>query len=249
MLLSGVTAAACAAPAPAAKVSYRFDDLTFPTTGPGIKAGENAALIYSASNVPSGGKLVIQRGTTSGKSTKWATVLNLPRQSLGRATLTTPLFGRNTYRIAALDKAGKLLASAAHTLDVYHQVLFSDMIGQPERRQPIGSTGASFDYDFRGEVYVGNTTCRLITDIEAYNAGPSDRVLTVSHRLKDNFSTPMRSLVPVTQGRNLTNLYYPKGLPLTIGEDFDVNILDNDLYGATVYAQGAALCFTANGQF
>jgi hypothetical protein len=47
---------------------------------------------------------------------------------------------------------------------------------------------------------------------------------------------------------NIRTLFYD-GQSITPGEDLDLHVLDNDIYGSTVYGNGSAMCLTDTGEF
>lgn len=239
------TATACTVP-PSPTITWGFTNLPLAAPAPGVFAGDNASLTYTASNVPAGGQILLQKAGISNGALKWSNIEPLNRVHVGVATLPRPPLGRNTYRLAVTDAKGKLVASANHTLDVYDEFTFSQLTDRQEHTVliPLGGGGTfPFKYVFQAEIFIEHTSCRMLNEVQLYTNGNLGRTLRVSDTVAGK--TKVEDLLADANG-SISSI---TGHPLTIGEDLDLLVLDNNTLGDTAYGNGKATCFTDTGEF
>jgi hypothetical protein len=245
-IVTGV-ASACGptpTPPPAAKADFSFEALTLKAPGAGINFFENASISYSASNVPKDATIVLQLETITGKAISWTAALNLPRQPLGRGVLQRPPFGRDTYRIAVLDHAGKVLTAKAHTLDVYEHFSLGLLTNRPRQFTPFPKfpNEPPFRYYFQDAIHFPRTSCRTLNEMEIYNKDVSSRLFQVVERQPGGKTRTENHIID--PGVTL----FGTG-PIQPGDDLDLHVADNDDFGLTMFVQGNAVCFTGNGNY
>jgi hypothetical protein len=242
--------AACTAPPPPKppKVSWAFGKLQFAAPSAGITQGADAKFTYTASGVPKGGHIVLQKGTLSGGAIRWSKVSELQVSPVGSATIVQPPFGRNSFRLAVLDSKGKTLTSASHGLDVYRKFTFSQLTTRPEQTTTF-TNGVPFKYVFKAEIFLENTSCGALTSVQLFNRSPRSREFEVT-RIVGGKPKSEITVLQANPGFAFSNILYSnKSLLITPGTDLDLRILDNDIYGSNVYGNGTALCLTDSGSF
>jgi hypothetical protein len=241
--------AACTAPPKPAppKISWGFSGLS-KSLGSGVFAGQSANFNYRASGVPRGGHIVLQKGALSGGGIRWSRVSELQVSPLGSGTILRPPFGRNTYRLAVLDSKGKALTGVAHGLDVYKSFTLSELTSRAEQ-QVAGSGGFIFKYIFTAAVVFENTSCRTIF-VDVFNKDSnSPRKIELAEAISGKSKTTTYNITANPSGNGVRLLFGKPGRTLSLGQDFDLHVLDNANYPTRVYGNGDAFCLTDTGEF
>ncbi|MCW2547951.1 MAG: hypothetical protein JWN96_2411 [Mycobacterium sp.] len=234
-------------PPPPPKISAAFGKLTYAAPGPGIGSGQNANFTYKASGVPSGGSIFLQKASLSGATIRWSNVSQLDVIPLGSGTIIRPAFGRNAYRVGVFDAHGKGLTSAPLALDVYKRFTFAELTTRPVQTVKFGS-GLDFKYVFQAEIFLENTSCRALGALDLFNNSSTPRKFEFAQTIKGK-TTSHISVLDANPTHNIVNSLFYYGQSITPGEDLDLHILDNDIYGSNVYGNGSATCLTDTGEF
>jgi hypothetical protein len=242
--------AACTAPSKPAppKISWGFSQLSIGAPRSGVFSGDSAKFIYKASGVPVGGHIVLQKAALSGGGIRWSKVSELQVSPLGSGTIIRPPFGRNTYRLAVLDSKGKARTAAVHGLDVYKDFSLSELTSRPVQKI-VESSGFFFDYVFTAEVVFENTSCRTIW-VDLFNkATNAARKIEVSETIGGKLKRTTTVIDENSSGNAVRLLFGKTGHALSLGQDLDLHILDNNLFSTRVYGNGSAWCLTDTGEF
>ena len=238
--------AACGTPPAKPKISAAFGN-TLLTSPAGIFAGTNANFTYRASGIPRGGSIFLQKASLSGTAIKWSNVSQLDVQPLGSGTIIRAPFGRNTYRLGVFDAHGKGLTSAPLPLDVYKAFTFSELTTRKEQTLEY-APGKTFPYVFQAEIFIENTSCRVLGKVSVFNNSALARRFEFAQTIKGKTKSSIFTILG-NPNKDGPQFLFKTGQLLTLGEDLDLHILDNDRYGGNVYADGGALCLTDTGGF
>jgi hypothetical protein len=247
VLLLSPLAACTPTPAPP-KITAAFGKLTFPAPEPGAAIGDSPGFTYKASGVPRGGSIFLQKASISGSAVKWSNVMQLNVSPLAAATIIRPPFGRNTYRVGIFDAHGKGLTSALLPLDVYEFFTFNELTARPIELL-VYAPNKNFPYVFQDAISFDDTSCRNLGPLNVFNDSDVPRRFEFSQTVAGKAKSV---IFPIGQNphRSGHNVLFAAGQPLTLGENFDLQILDNAADGSNVFGgNGSADCLTDTGSF
>lgn len=131
---------------------------------PNATAGTPTSVSWSASRVPAGAQLVIQRPVGTAKV--WRDVARLSGSS-GTASLPAESLGSYPFRLAALGSHHRVLAQSQRSLHVFGKVPFAVLFGQTT--DTFATPSASFAYAFNkdgaqnGIISVTKNPCESVT--------------------------------------------------------------------------------------